>query len=796
MNMANRTSSSNTIGLILLSAGILSFEITLTRLFAIQQFHHFAFVVISLAVIGFAASGVLLSTNRKPPPLSILAVAYAIAIVIAYFTLNTIPFDSYSIGFQRVQFGILILYFATSGTPFLFAGWAIGATLVEAKLDAHKPYAVTFLGSALGCLLAIVAISTLGTEGSLGLSTSLGFLAAVFYSDRGKRILFSALFALTVLGAIFAGSSAPLHLSAYKPLSITKLAPDAEQTLQSESVASRLDIVETGSVHIFPGLSLNASGIIPLQTGIFIDGNGPIPITRLAPSEAYAQELVEHLPSSLALILRDAPRVLLLDPGAGLEAIPALASGARSVTLARDEPLIMDLLKKEYLDFSQSLVDDPRILLSDRGSRGTLESLEADYDIITYALTDSFRPVTSGAFSLTENFLLTKEAVTQAFDRLTSDGLLVITRWLGTPPSESARAWATLIAALSDSKIEQPSLHLIAFRGMRTATMIASRTPFSANELQMIRDFLEANAFDPIHLPDLDPRELNRFNRLPQDTYYDLFKGLLKNSEETISDYAFNLRPATDDRPFYYHFFRWRQTPDVIAELGIRWQPFGGSGYLVLFILLLLILLLALPLAIVPYFLRRKQSQIAMRSPKFPLYFIFLGAGYLLVEIPLIQKLTLLLDRPAIAFTVVLFSLLSFSGLGSLFVRRFPLRRSLIVLASYLFLLSFILPIIIKIALPWSLMVRILLTIVILAPAGLLMGIPFVTGIHLLEKNLPGFIPWAWAINGAASGVIGVLAAIFTLEFGLGATLIMGASAYVGAILSIPGYPILGTNAS
>ena len=224
------------------------------------------------------------------------------------------------------------------------------------------------------------------------------------------------------------------------------------------------------------------------------------------------------------------------------------------------------------------LLDDPRILLSDRASRGTLESLEADYDIITYALSDSFRPVTSGAFSLSENYLLTKEALTQAFDRLTNDGLLVVTRWLGTPPSESARAWATLIAALADSKIEQPSLHLIAFRGMRTATMIASRTPFSSGELMMIRDFLEANAFDPIHLPNLDPSELNRFNQLPQDLYYDLFKELLENYEEAISDYAFNLRPAKDDRPFYYHFFRWRQTPEVIAELGIRWQPFGGSG--------------------------------------------------------------------------------------------------------------------------------------------------------------------------------------------------------------------------
>jgi hypothetical protein len=243
------------------------------------------------------------------------------------------------------------------------------------------------------------------------------------------------------------------------------------------------------------------------------------------------------------------------------------------------------------------------------------------------------------------------------------------------------------------------------------------------------------------------------------------------------------LRPPTDDNPFFYHFFRWRQTPDVIAELGVRWQPFGGSGYLVLLALLVLMVILAVPLAILPMVLLTRKEKTERPGREFAIYFGLLGVGYLLIEIPLIQKFTLLLDRPAFAFAIVLFAMLLTSGIGSLYSRRIPLRRVLLILVGYICVLTLVSPKIIDVALPWSMIARALLTLALVAPAGFMMGIPFAAGLRELEFRGAGMIPWAWSINGAISGISGVLAAMITLDLGLRATMLIGACTYLGAFL-------------
>jgi hypothetical protein len=777
--------SAKTIGLLLLSASVLAFEVTLTRLFAFQQFHHFAFVVISLAVMGFAGSGLILSLRRKLPSLLLVSVGYSTSISLAYLTINFLPFDSYSIGADSTQIWILLLYFSATGAPFLLAGLVIGSCLTQSGTEAHRPYATNFVGSAVGCLLAIVSISVLGGESTVLISLLLGLLAAAAFSTRRSiqiSLLCTAVL-LTFATSIFT-SELSINPSPYKPLSITRLFPDAQESLSEWSISTRLDVIETNSVHVFPGLSLNYVGIPPTQAGFFIDGDGPIPITNLSSENPLAIELASRMPSGLAHRLRPNARMLILQPGGGLELVFALASGANEVTLALDEPLILDALQGPYLEFTHGLLANPRVSISSRTSRGTLASNSTDYDIILFALTDSFRPITSGAFSLSENYDLTVDSFVQAIESLSDDGILVITRWLGTPPSESARAWTTLITALELSGISNPSSHLAAFREMRTGTMLASPKAFSQNELAVIREFLEQNSYDPIHLPDLSIDELNQHNRLPEDTYYLMFRDLINDPELILESYDFNLRAPVDDKPFFYHFFRWRQTPEILSELGFRWQPFGGSGYLVLLALLGLMVLLAVPLAIIPILSLTRREKLNQPGWKIMLYFGFLGAGYLLIEIPLIQQFTLYLDRPAIAFAVVLFSMLISSGAGSWFSNRIPLRKTLLLLSGYLLLLILISPIVIDYSLHWSSVSRIFLTLLLISPAGFMMGIPFASGLRELEKVAKGTIPWAWAINGAVSGISGVLAAMVSLDLGLRITMIIGSIAYAAAYLS------------
>jgi hypothetical protein len=711
-----------------------------------------------------------------------LATAYAISILLAYLTINYLPFDSYSIAWDQRQIGILLLYFLVAGAPFLLAGWTVGACLTTAGREAHLPYAANLVGSALGCPAALAVLASFGGEGAVALAISLGLIAAFILTPRiSFRVLLIALITLTIWGGINPPKTLALRLSPYKPLSVISLAPDAQTTVTRWSASTRVDVIESNSIHVLPGLSLNAKIELPLQAALFLDGDGPLPINNLSPDESEAMTLAAYMPPALAFHMRPNAHALILQPGAGLDTIIALAAGANHVTLAMDEPLIHAILTGPYAEFTHYLLDSPRLTIIARPSRNVLHITHQDYDVIQFALSQSYRPVTSGAFSLTEDFSLTIEALSEAFDRLSENGLLVITSWLGTPPSESARTWATLLAALQTRGINDPAPHLIAYRGMRTATMIAAKQPFSLSELDATRAFLQDNAFDPIHLPDLKPGELNRYNQLPQDTYHEVFSSLIYDPRSTIDSYDFNLKPPTDDRPFFHHFFRWRQVPDIMATLGILWQPFGGSGYLVLLALLGLMILLSISLILSPLIVLSRRG--SWSPPRWGMigYFGFLGAGYLLIEIPLIQKLTLLLDRPALALATVLFTLLLASGIGSLLSTRVNLRKTLIMLVLLLGLTTMTLPWIIEHALPWSLVARLLLSVALLAPAGLLMGVPFAAGLRRLEEQSPGSIPWAWAINGAISGVSGVLAALISLDAGFTITLVVGTLAYLGA---------------
>ncbi len=776
------------VGIILISAGSLTFEVGLTRIFAIQQFHHFAFVVVSLAVMGFAASGLVLSLRQRPTTLPLLAIAFVLATAISYLTINFLPFDSYSIAWDFDQVWILLLYFSVAGGPFLFSGWAVGACMSSAGPDAHRPYSANMVGSALGVPLALFTISQFGEESAITLAVLLGLLAAMTFSVPRKKQLALAMLSLVVLFAFHTPAFLALRLSPYKPLSIARLAPDAQVTISESSAASRMNIVESSSIHILPGLSLNAPILPPRQAGLFIDGDGPIPINALSPESAQAEDIAAYMPPALAYNLRPHANVLVLTPGAGLDLLVALASHTRTVTTALDEPLVREILQNAYADFSKRLLFHPQLNVYPGTSRSILHQIDETYDVIYYALSQGFRPVTSGAFSLSENYDLTTQSFRDAYGQLNENGLLVITRWLGTPASESARVWSTLLEALREENVDDLSQRLIAYRGMRTATIIAAHTPFSQAEMQFIRAFLERKGFDPIYLPDLQPHELNRYNQLPEDIYHEIYLALLETPQTAFNEYEFNLRPPTDDKPFFYHFFRWRQTPEVLASLGLTWQPFGGSGYLVLLALLALMLVLAVPMIVLPAWVTRKRGRgDILPANRAMLYFACLGAGYLLVEIPLIQRLALPLERPVFALAVTLFTLLLFSGLGSFLSPRFPLRHSLIVLVGALILTNIALPCIINASLAWPLGTRVILFTAALIPCGLLMGVPFASGLRILHESSPGSTPWAWAVNGAVSGLSGVAAALIALDAGLSVTFYIGALAYFGAWIFIPG---------
>ena len=784
------------VAIALISAATLLLELALLRLFAVQQFYHFAFMAISLALLGAGASGSWLSVRRRPPRPAPMCLAFAFSTAAVYLIVNYVPFDSYSIAWDRRQLLFLALYFLAAATPFIFAGLVVGGELIRAGRQerSHWVYGANLIGSAAGSVAVLPALAAFGAVGAVFLAAATAGSAALLFALRpraGGRI-FAALsiaIALTALaGALWRPPFLQVRLSPYKTLSTLSQALDAEHVLTDWSATARVDVVESSTIHVMPGLSLASPVGVPPQAGLMLDGDNLMPITGLSSDAGEAALLADHVPLGLALRLRPSARALVLDAGTGVDVLLALAGGAQRVTAVEDNNLIVDTIQSAYGDFTGGLYSDPRVRVFDQSGRVFVRQPgRGRFDLVVVSLNDPHRPVTSGAYTLTENYAYTIEAFADYLDALDEDGLLVVTRWLQTPPSESVRTFGALAAALRAAG-HDPAEHLLAFRTLRTMTILAAPRPLDEAQIETARTFLGERNYDPVHFSGIRPDELNRHNVLEDAAYHRLFTRVLEAPAETYAAYRFDVRPPTDDRPFFFHYFKWRQTPEILATLGRTWQPFGGSGYFVLVALLILVAAASAVLIVGPLLLVRGAPPAATAVSRWRLrvfvYFAGLGLAFLFVEIPLAQRFILVLDEPVVALAVVVFTVLLFSGLGSLTLRRWPLRPALAALVVLVFLYPLLLEPFSALALRLPGLLRVILSVAFIAPLGYLMGLPFAGGLRVVEAHDPRLVPWAWAINGSFSVISSVLAVMVALSWGFSVVLWLGAAAYGAALFA------------
>jgi hypothetical protein len=367
-------------------------------------------------------------------------------------------------------------------------------------------------------------------------------------------------------------------------------------------------------------------------------------------------------------------------------------------------------------------------------------------------------------------------------------------RWLQEPPSEDLRLFA-LAAAAVERNGGSPEMQVVAFRGFNVATVMIKNAAYSAKELAEVRDFLEARAFDLSYAPDVREDETNRFNVLRASQYYATYTALMASgaAESFFSEYPYDVRPPTDDHPFFGHYFKWAQVRQLAAELGRAWQPFGGAGYFVVIALLLIASLLAAVLIVLPIAVRGATAgkPVAVTATDL-LYFAFLGFGFLLVEIPLLQMFILYLEQPAYATGLVLFFLLLFAGIGSRMSGLVRLPLGLAILVLVILAGPYVMRLIMEQTLGEPFPLRVAITGFMLLPVGVLMGIPFPAGIREMSAGLAAVgargeeraIAWVWAVNGAASVVASILAALLALTFGFEWVLRIGALSYAGALVT------------
>lgn len=804
-----------------LSAGALLLESSLTRLLAVAQYYHFAFLVVSLALLGFGASGSLLSVipawfpgltdgeggPDRPRLLLLAGVGFTASLGVAYATINWLPFDSYSIAWDRRQVLFFVLYYLVLSPPFLFAGLGIGTVLSSSPGENNRVYAANLAGSATGILVGLLVMQRAGVPGALLASGGLGLSAVLGARRNLPKIWLALICSLLVVDGIALGlfyaanqradSPVGITISPYKGLPYALRTPGSKNVFGAWNAISRIDVLSGASTHSLPGLSYTYQESLPEQLGMAFDGDALRPITLADPNSFRA---AEFLPEAAAFHLHPGGNTLVVDSGSGLGVLQALASGPSLVTALVDNPLILtatgetagvyDVFQRADLTLVR---ESPRIFLASPG---------LPFDVIFFPLNDPYRPIANGAYSLSENYDLTVEAFRSVFSRLSGNGSLVITRWLQTPPSESLRAWATLVEALESLGIDEPGDKLVAYRGIQTMTMLFRPGGWGDAQLAEIREFTEARKYDLVWAPGITPQEINRFNKLDEDVYHQYFSQLLKadSRDEFVVKYPYAIQPTTDDHPFFFHFFKWEQTPQILATFGRVWQPFGGSGFFVLVALLCLVSLLSFILILVPLLVQRRRAVKAQQQPdnshsrspgisptRIFVYFGSIGIAFLFLEIPLIQQSILSMEHPAYGFGFVVLILMVSSSLGSMFSRRFWQRKHLVLFV--LFGLAVLTPLLFRqvqgISLGMPPFLRIVLPGLCLVPLGVCMGFPFPFGLEWLEKEDTAFIPWAWAVNGCASVVAAVLAAMISLSAGFTIVIVLGAVFYGAAALSI-----------
>lgn len=771
---------------LLVSAAAIAYEILLMRMLSIVQWHHFAYMVISLALLGYGASGTIIALlrqrleRRAELAFALSSLFFSVSAVLCFVLGQHVPFNALEVVWNPWQIGWLACLYFVFFVPFLFAATCIGVALTFRRSAISRVYFFDLVGAGLGAVLVMAALFVLAPQNALPLIAALPLVASFVVSARSPSR--KALVALQIPWALVLAAGLPqqhldLRVSAYKGLSQALQVVDSRIAHASSSPLGQITVVQSPAVPVrhAPGLSFATRHVPPEQLAVFTDADGLSALTRYDGSRDSVAYLSD-LPAALPYAVLDEPDVLVLGAGAGGDVLTALYHGAASVDAVELDPQMTELVRTVYGDFAGRIYDDPRVAVHTGEARGFVTRRNTRYDLVQIGLLDSFGAAGTGVQSLNESYVYTVEALLAYLDRTRPGGFVAITRWLRIPLRDSLKLIATTIAALEHRGIGDPGARFVVMRSWATSTLLVKHGDLDGNEVAAIREFARSRSFDMAWYPGMPAEEANRFNRLDAPFLFHGTTALLgARADDYIERYKFHIAPATDDRPFFFHFFRWDTLPEVFALRHSGGAGLVEWGYLILVATIIQAALAGLLLILVPL-LGVRRTWPAGTGPRMGAYFLLLGLAFLFVEIAFIQKFILFLNHPLYSVAVVLSGFLVFAGIGSALSQ--PLARRLAERGSSLLLPATsaiaVLSLSYVVALPGlfdSLAAlpdagRILVSLVLIAPLAVAMGMPFPLGLARLAREAPAFIPWAWGINGFASVTGAVLATLLAIEFG------------------------------
>jgi spermidine synthase len=793
------------LGIAVLSASLLAFQVLLTRVCALRLAFHFGFLIISNSLLGIGASGSFLTLFegrwRKNPEKWVwgFSLLYVISLLATWQFARTweVP-ERITFGFsgeeldQTIQFAIFNLGLAV---PFFFGGGAVGLILSAYSHRVNAVYASDLVGAALGCMLCPFLLWPVGAGGTLCAVVILGVITIALVAPASiKRPSWIAAGVLSIGFAIWMPSfDSQFAVPGKKYLQATeslKLDLDGEKQYSKWSANSRIDVIESplgrwvaygiGKNDAQFALDPKNQAKLGAQKWIMQDGDAGTFVTDYTHSELGREYLQRTLYSLTSSVKKGSePRVFVIGVGGAPDIWAHKLGGAsyiKGIELNRGVLEVHDTVAKE---FSSGLLSDPKIeLVCDEG-RSALMRDTTKYDIIQMTGIDTWTSLASGAYVLAENYLYTVEAVQQMYDHLTEGGIIQVTR-MGAN-MERLRLLVNVHQAFANMGVGDMagSVAVITAQVDGLTSVMIKKGKFSEEEVARIEAFTAISGHGKLYLPlrNLDNNIVERFVKLD-------------DKQKFIDDFPRRITPTTDDQPYFFNFTRWDAAPaEGLKYIDEATEVSQGNPYF-LWVQLAISTFFALLLIVVPLVFKRGAAKSA-HAGRFLVYFTGIGVGFIFLEIALMQKLTLLLGQPLYSIVVTLFSILIFTGIGSfisgpllkggvMMSRMIPVGIGIVTVAIVIFSDQIVASVIAE-----DLTTRALVAGAMTAPLALLLGMPFAHGVGLLRKLSPGFVPWAWAVNGSASVVGSVFTVIVSMNFGFSVVLIAAIVIYAIAFWSV-----------
>lgn len=770
----------------LISAAIIAFQLILMQILSYVQWYHFAYMIISIALLGFGAAGTFLTIFQQKLeknyytlfPFLLIVTAILIPVVVGIANSEAVRFDSLLIFQDSRHIGKLILTYFIFFLPFLTGALAIGMSFSKFADQIGKIYFSNLIGSGIGGIIAIFFMQWIIPEQQSFAVAILAFLGGIVSLPKNKKSLIRIIVPLSTLILIILFFYPPrLTPSEYKDISKTMLLPDAKVEYRKSTPHGFVEIVSSPILRYAPGVSLAYRDSFPIRKVVFNNGNW-MGCLLPQPLEANETNILDYTPQALPYHIDNIKNALIINAGTGENVLLALSHQVARITANETNPEIFNILRQSFEGFYQvqPYQTMPRTLLTPDTNK---------YDLIELPIVGSFFG-NSGLNAVEPRYELTIEALREMWNKLSEKGMISLSCWMDYPVRNAYRLLATISLLLDENDIAHPPHHVVAIRSWCAITFLVKKSPFKRDEINKVRLFCENRMFDPLVLPEKQEIERDKYNILQDTTFFTHIDQLLSHEKETlIRQYPYRIHPTTDDRPFFFQFVRFKQIPQLISSIREKNFPFLDIGYVLIILTFVQIVFIAAIFILLPLSFRPWKS----RNKKWVLmYFSGLGVAYMFLEMVFIQHFTFYFGEPTYAASATLGILLFTSGLGSYYSGKFQNNKKMrlaipLVIAAILVLYAFVLSPILTATIGIALPLKIMIAVVLLGTLGFFLGMPFPIGIDYLSGKNTDDIPWAWALNGYFSVISTVLATIISVE--LGYLLLLSMAAFIYALVSI-----------